>query len=84
MLRKLALIQGLFYLVTVVGLVLIFAWRRRQVSEEVIVLAVGCALGLAGIDIVYSLSGRISAVYLADAGVELGLATLWGWARLSH
>jgi hypothetical protein len=114
MLRKLALIQGLFYvatgvwplvdiasfqmvtgpktdlwlvrtvgvLVTVVGLVLILAWRRGQVSEEIIVLAVGCALGLAGIDIVYSLSGRISAVYLADAGAETGLATLWGWARL--
>jgi hypothetical protein len=114
MLRKLALIQGLFYvatgvwplvdiasfqmvtgpktdlwlvrtvgvLVTVVGLVLILAWRRRQVPEEIIVLAVGCALGLAGIDIVYSLSGRISAVYLADAGVEVGLATMWGWARL--
>ena len=76
------LVRSVGVLVTVVGLVLVLAWRRRQLSDEIVVLAVGCALGLAGIDIVYSLAGRISAVYLADAGAELGLAALWGWARL--
>jgi hypothetical protein len=114
MLRKLALIQGLFYLATgvwplldivsfqevtgpktdlwlvrtvgvlvaVVGAVLLLSYRSRRLADELIVLAVGCALGLAAIDLIYSLSGRISAVYLADAGAEIGLAVLWGYARL--
>jgi hypothetical protein len=114
MLRKLALIQGLFYLVTgvwpllniesfqavtgpktdlwlvrtvgvliaVVGVVLLLSYRSRRITDEVIVLAAGCALGLAGIDLIYSIGGRISAVYLADAAVEIGLVGLWGYARL--
>jgi hypothetical protein len=114
MLRKLALIQGLFYLATgiwplldivsfqmvtgpktdlwlvrtvgvlvsVVGGVLLLSYRSRRVSDELIVLAMGCALGLAAIDLVYALCGRISAVYLADAAAEIGLAGLWGYARL--
>jgi hypothetical protein len=114
MLRKLALIQGLFYLATgvwplldivsfqavtgpktdlwlvrtvgvlvaVVGVVLLLSYRNRRITDEVIVLAVGCALGLAAIDLIYSIAGRISAVYLADAAAEIGLAGLWGYARL--
>jgi hypothetical protein len=114
MLRKLALVQGIFYLATgiwplidiasfqmvtgpktdlwlvrtvgvlvsVVGVVLLLGFRNRRVSDELLVLAVGCALGLAGIDLIYALSGRISAVYLGDAAVELALAGLWGFARL--
>jgi hypothetical protein len=94
MLLKLAVIQGVFYLatgiwlvktvgvlVTVIGAVLLVAGRRRRITEEIVLLAAGSALGLAGIDLVYALSGRISAVYLADAGVEIGLAALWLVAR---
>jgi len=109
MLPKVALIQGLFYLltglwplvdivsfqivtgpkvdlwlvktvgvlVTVIGAVLLSAWRSRRFSPEVVLLAVGSALGLAGIDLVYALSGTISAVYLADAVAEVALAALW-------
>jgi hypothetical protein len=51
------------------------------VTDEIILLAAGSALGLATIDLVYALSGRISAVYLADAVVELGLVVLWVIAR---
>jgi hypothetical protein len=78
MLRIVALIQGFFYLATGV-------WPLLDIGSfqlELIVLAVGCALGLATIDLVYALSGGISAVYLADAAVELGLASIWGFARL--
>ena len=114
MLRKLALIQGLFYLATgvwplldivsfqavsgpktdlclvrtvgvlvaVVGVVLLLSYRNRRITDEVIVLAVGCALGLAAIDLIDSIAGRISAVYLADAAAEIGVAGLWGYARL--
>jgi hypothetical protein len=109
MLRKLALIQGVFDLLTglwpifhidsfqmvtgpktdlwlvktvglliaVIGGVLLSAWRSRRITDEVIMLGAGSALALAGIDLFYSLSGRISAVYLGDALVELALVAAW-------
>jgi hypothetical protein len=109
MLPKLALIQGVFYvltgvwplidivsfqvvtgpkvdlwlvrtvgvLVTVIGAVLLSASRSHRINREILLLAVGSALGLAAIDLVYALSGRISAIYLADAAAEIGLAGLW-------
>jgi hypothetical protein len=76
------LVKTVGVLVTVVGLVLLSASRRHRVADEIILLAVGSALGLAAIDLVYALSGRISVVYLGDAAVEIGLAMLWIVARL--
>lgn len=113
MLRKLAFIQGAFYvatgvwplvditsfqlvtgpktdlwlvktvgvLISVIGIVLLAGARTRRISDEIVMLGVGSALGLAAIDLSYALSGRISAVYLGDAVVEIGLAVLWGVAR---
>ena len=77
------LVRTVGVLVTVVGAVLIAASRARRVTPEIMMLAVGSALGLAAIDLRYALTGRISAVYLADAVVELGLSMLWwiGWRR---
>jgi hypothetical protein len=77
------LVRTVGVLVTVIGAVLISASRRRRITDEIVLLATGSALGLAAIDLIYSLSGRISAVYLADAGAEIGLAILWaiGWRR---
>ena len=70
-------------LVTVIGAVLLLAGRRCRVTDEIVLLAVGSALGLAAIDVIYAVSGRISAIYLADAVVEVGLALLWlvAWRR---
>jgi hypothetical protein len=76
------LVRTVGVLVTVVGVVLLLAYRSRRVTEEIVVLAAGSALGLAAIDLIYSLSGRISAVYLGDAAAEIALAVLWGYARL--
>jgi hypothetical protein len=76
------LVNTVGVLVTVVGAVLISASRRHRITDEIILLGVGSALGLATIDLVYALSGRISAVYLGDAAVEIGLAILWVVARL--
>jgi len=75
------LVKTVGVLVTVVGAVLVSASRRRRITDEIVILAVGSALGLAGIDLIYALSGRISAVYLADAVVEIGLAALWAIGR---
>jgi hypothetical protein len=77
------LVRTVGVLVAVIGAVLLLAAKRRRVTHEIVLLAVGSALGLAAIDVVYALSGRISAVYLADAVVEVGLALLWlvAWPR---
>jgi hypothetical protein len=75
------LVRTVGVLVTVIGGVLLSAWRHRRVTPEVVMLAVGAASGLAAIDLRYALAGRISAVYLADAVAEVGLALLWLIAR---
>jgi hypothetical protein len=77
------LVRTVGVLVAVIGAVLIAASRSRRVTPEIVLLAAGSALGLAGIDLRYALAGRISPVYLADAAVEISLALLWwiGWRR---
>jgi hypothetical protein len=77
------LVRTVGVLVSVVGAVLIAASRTRRITPEIVMLAVGSALGLAAIDLRYALAGRISAVYLADAVVEIGLSLAWwmGWRR---
>ena len=71
------LVKTVGVLVTVVGAVLIRAGRARQTSPEVELLAVGSAVGLGGIDVVYVARRRISPVYLLDAAAELALAAAW-------
>jgi energy-converting hydrogenase Eha subunit E len=75
------LVRTVGVLVSVIGVVLITAARRRRIGLEVALLAVGSALGLATIDAVYALSGVISPVYLADAAVELALVAAWMFCR---
>jgi hypothetical protein len=111
MLPKIALIQGLYFLLTgiwpivdiesflvvtgpkvdlwlvktvgvlvaVIGAVLLSASRSRRITNEIVLLAAGSALGLAIIDVVYA--RRISPIYLADAAAELGLVALWAVGR---
>jgi hypothetical protein len=76
------LVRTVGVLVTVIGVVLLLSYQSRRVTDEILVLACGSALGLAAIDLIYALSGRISAIYLADAVAEIGLTALWGFARM--
>ncbi|MEO6457540.1 MAG: hypothetical protein ABIO92_04615 [Chloroflexia bacterium] len=64
-------------LITVIGSVIGLAGYRRRVSPEIGLLAVGCAAGLAAIDVVYVAKKRISPIYLLDAIAEGGLIALW-------
>jgi hypothetical protein len=66
-----------------IGLTLLLAGARRNGEPEVILLAVMSALSFSAIDLVYSLSGRISKIYAADAFLELALvvALCWSFAR---
>ena len=75
------LVKTVGVVVAVVGAVLVLAARRRRITPEIAVLGAGSALALAGIDLVYALSGVISRIYLADAAAELGLVLLWAAAR---
>jgi hypothetical protein len=45
----------------------------------VVLLAVGSALGLTAIDVVYVARDVIPPIYLADAAVEVVLVAGWGW-----
>jgi len=67
-------------LITVICGVIGVAGYRRRVSPEIGLLAVGCAAGLAAIDVVYVAKKRISPMYLLDALAEGGLIALWALA----
>src|SRR5437868_11931097 len=71
------LVRTVGVLVAVIGGALISAGARRAVTPEVAGLAVGAAAGLGLIDVIYSTSGRISKIYLADAAAEAALVTAW-------
>ena len=61
------------------GAVIGMAARRPSAKpqREIVTLAVGSALGLAGIDVVYVAKRRIRPVYLLDALAEVLLAGAW-------
>ncbi|HEX2217859.1 MAG TPA: hypothetical protein VHG35_03595 [Gemmatimonadales bacterium] len=71
------LVKTVGVLVTVIGAVLLVAWRTRRITGEIVLLAVGSALALAAIDVVYVSNGTIAPIYLLDAVAEVGLAGAW-------
>ena len=75
------LVKTVGVLVTVIGAVLLLAWRSGRVTGEVVLLAVGSALALAAIDVIYVSNGTISPIYLLDAAAEVALAGGWALAR---
>src|SRR5689334_15478986 len=72
------LVNTVGVLVIAIGLTLLFAGWRRIFSAEVALLAIASAIGLICIDVVYHARGTISAVYLADAGLQLAFVVAWG------
>jgi hypothetical protein len=74
------LVKTVGVLVSVIGGVLAVAGLRRAITLEILLLAVGSAVALAGIDVVYVAKRRISPVYLLDALAEVILIALWIFA----
>jgi hypothetical protein len=74
------LVKTVGVLVSVIGAVLAVAGLRRQITLEILLLAVGNAAALAGIDIVYVAKRRISPIYLLDDLAEVILTALWLFA----
>ncbi len=77
------LVRTVAVLVLVSGAVFLLAALRRRISLEIVVLAVGNAVGLLFIDVIYVSAGTISPIYLLDAVAEFALAAAWlyGWQR---
>ena len=69
------LVKTVGVLVAVIGVSLLADGRRPSRGSQV--LGVGSAAALGGVDVVYSLRGRISKIYLLDAVLEALLVTLW-------
>jgi hypothetical protein len=67
-------------LIAAIGLALLVAGARRNVSPEIRLLAICSALVLTLIELVYVVGGRIGAVYLLDALVEI--APIAGWVAV--
>jgi hypothetical protein len=64
-------------LIAVVGSVLLLAARTGRVTPEVSLLAVGSAVGLAAIDIIFVTRGVIAPIYLAKTAPEPVLVVSW-------
>ena len=78
------LVKTVGVLVGVIGTVLTVSARRPRADEaERALLAAGSAAGLAAIDTVYALRGRISKIYLLDAVVEVALVAAWTAATIT-
>ncbi len=75
------LAQTVGVLVAGIGGALLLADRRKRVTPELRALGVASAGGLGLVDAVFSLQGRISKVYLADALVECALVAGWAAER---
>lgn len=71
------LVKTVGLLVLVSGLVFIYSASRRFFPFETVLLAIGNALALAVIELIYVSAGRIAPIYLADAAVELVLVVIW-------
>lgn len=81
------LVRTVGVLVGVIGASLLAAGFRNQPVPEVGLLAVGSALGLTAVDVVYVAKRVIAPIYLADAAAEVILVGAWavatagGWVR---
>jgi hypothetical protein len=70
------LVQMVALLAATIGTTIGLGVREERPSPAIRTLAVLSALSFTGIDVVHSLRGRISKVYLGDAVVELALLAL--------
>jgi len=74
------LLNTVSVLIVAISIPLLMAAWRNSFSPEIIVLAMGTALALTGIDFVYVSRGVIAKIYLLDAAAEILLIALWVWA----
>jgi hypothetical protein len=71
------LVKMVSVLIVVISVVLLLSGYKKKITSEIIVLAIGSAIGFIAIDIYYVVADRISEVYLLDALAELILIIWW-------
>lgn len=71
------LVKTIGAVLAVIGGALLLAGARGEVTPPVVLLALGSALALAAVDVVYVLRRVIRPVYLLDATAELALVMWW-------
>jgi hypothetical protein len=71
------LVKTVGLILTVIGAVLILAQINAEVNSSIIILAIGSALSLTVIEIVYVVKRVISPIYLGDAAIEMLLLGWW-------
>lgn len=76
------LVKTVGVLVIVIGFTILFSLVSGDAGSmaAAMILGVGSAVVLAGVDVVYVLNRRISPVYLADAVLEVGFVFVWAAA----
>ena len=77
------LVKTVGLLIAVIGAAVFRARNRPALFPEILILAAGSALALGTVDVMYSVRGVISPVYLLDAPVEAALVLGWSviWTR---
>ena len=80
------LVQTVGVLAAIIGASLLIGCLRGDLSRETIVLSILGAAGFAGVDIVFYMQDRISAIYLADAVAQsvilsVHLLVFFGWRQ---
>jgi hypothetical protein len=73
------LVNTVGVLITANALVLLLAAARARPSPEVALLAIGSAIGLTAIDLIYVVREVLSPIYLADAAIEVVFIAAWSW-----
>ena len=71
------LVKTVGVLITVIGAVLGLGGVRGTARQEMMVLAIGSAAALTGIDVYYVTRRRIAPIYLLDAAGEIVLIVGW-------
>lgn len=71
------LVKTVGLILAVIGAILIYAYITAAVHPPVVFLAIGVALSLTIVEIVYVMKRVISMIYLGDAAVEIILMIWW-------
>jgi hypothetical protein len=74
------LVMTVGLLVTAIAVTLLAAAWRRTASLEIAILAIGSAVGLTLIDVIYVARQVIGQIYLVDAALEIPLIVGWLFA----
>jgi hypothetical protein len=77
------LVMTVGVLVTAAALALLTAAWRKSRAPEIAVLAIGSAVGLTAIDLIYVARRVIEPIYLLDAAIEVALIAVWAVVLLT-